>query len=141
MSNTALPLPKDEWKLKANANYQEVMKTLMTLVTASLVLPVWFIRNFVSAPPNESIGKHLNGSAYWSWRLLAVALLCGMLFYLTSAKFVKVVCGGTGETWPKDWFGFDPEKFFETVRDVSGVGAGLFFLGGLYSAWQFFQQL
>jgi hypothetical protein len=26
-TSDSLPLPKDEWKLKANANYQEVMKT------------------------------------------------------------------------------------------------------------------
>jgi hypothetical protein len=64
-----------------------------------------------------------------------------MLFYLASAKFVKVVCGGSGETWPRDWFKVDPERFFEVVRDVSGGGTGLFFLGGLYFAWRFFQQL
>jgi hypothetical protein len=130
-----LPLPKDEWKLKANANYQEVMKTLMTLMTASLVLPIWFIRNFLPVGPTEPIGKYLCPWAYFSWGFLSLSLVCGMVFYGASAKFVKVVCGG-GETWPKKRFGVAPEKFFEGARDTFGVGAVTFFMVGLsFAGW------
>jgi hypothetical protein len=122
MSNSSLPLKKDEWKLKANANYQEVMKTLMTIMTASLVLPVWFIRNFLPAGQNEPTGKYLYPWAYCSWIFLALALVFGMLFYAASAKFVKVVCGGR-ET--------RSESFFENARDWSGGAAVVSFLLGL----------
>jgi len=128
-ATTPLPLPKDEWKLKANANYQEVMKTLMTLMTASLVLPIWFIRNFLPVGPTEPIGKYLYPWAYCSWIFLALALVCGMFFYAASAKFVKVVCGGR-ET--------RSETFFEGARDWSGGTAVFFFLLGLISAGLFF---
>jgi hypothetical protein len=137
-----LPLPKDEWKLKANASYQEVMKTLMTLVTASLVLPIWFVRNFVPGGDKQPIREYLQSRpwAYRSWASLAGSLVCGMLFYLASAKFVKVVCGGGGETWPKQCFGIDPENFFEGVRDTSGVLMAVLFIAGLVAAFLFFQQ-
>jgi hypothetical protein len=136
-----LPLPKDEWKLKANANYQEVMKTLMTLMTASLVLPIWFIRNFLPVGPTEPIGKYLCPWAYCSWGFLSLSLVFGMVFYGASAKFVKVVCGGGGETWPKKCFGVEPEEFFEGARDAFGVGAVASFLIGLSFAGWFFKQL
>ena len=137
-SDSPLPLPKDEWKLKANANYQEVMKTLMTLVTASLVLPVFFVRTFAEGKPLACYLRTPDVTR--SWGLLFFSLFSGMVFYVTSAKFVKVVCGG-GEEWPKKWFGIDPEKFFESVRDVSGGGTGVSFLAGLYFAWRFFKGL
>jgi catechol 2,3-dioxygenase-like lactoylglutathione lyase family enzyme len=135
-----LPSPKDEWKLKANANYQEVMKTLMTLVTASLVLPIWFIRNFVSVPQDKPIRAYLQGRpwAYRSWVFLSCSLLFGMLFYLASSKFVKAVCGGYANT--KKVWASDPEWFWEKVRDDSGFLMGVLFIIGLVAALLFFKQ-
>ncbi len=137
-----LPLPKDEWKLKANANYQDVMKTLMPLVTASLVLPIFFMKSFGVVPEGRPIGPYLRShhEAYWSWIFLAASLVCGMVFYGASAKFVKVVCGGE-ERWPKNWFRAEPEGFFEGARDKFGGLAAVFFLVGLFFAWCFFQHL
>lgn len=136
----SLPLPEDEWKLKVNSNYQEVMKTLVTLVTASLVLPIFFIKNFLNLGPTEALKLHLRASAYWSWGFLFASLLCGMLFYWASAKFVKVVCGGR-EMWPKNWFGFAPEKFFEEFRDVAAILVVVLFLSGILAAYCFFVNL
>jgi len=128
----SLPLPQDEWKVAVNANYQELMKTLMNLVTASLVLPFFLVRNFLGIPEGQPIADHLRPSAYWSWGLLFLSLLCGMLFYWASAKFLKVVSGGT-ESWS--------EASFETLRDLSASGAVLFFLGGLLTLGWFFTHL
>jgi len=128
----SLPLPKDEWKLAVNTNYQEVMKTLMSLVTASLVLPFLLIRNFLGIPDGRPIADYLQPSAYWSWGLLFLSLVCGMVFYWASAKFVKVVSGGP-ET--------RTETSFETLRDLSAKIAVLSFVGGLLTLGWFFTHL
>ncbi len=134
-----LPLPKDEWKLKANANYQEVMKTLVTLVTASLVLPVFFVKNFIKVPEGE-MGLYLRThcEAVWSWVFLSCSLLFGMLFYVASSKFVKAVCGGYATS--KKGRVSDPERCWEKVRDISGVLTGVMFIAGLVAALLFFTQ-
>lgn len=140
MNNTPpLPLPEDEWKLKVNANYQEAMKTLISLVTASLVLPIFFIRNFLGISDPVPIRPHLHASAYWAWVFLFASLLCSMFFYLGAAKFVKVVCGGK-EEWPKRLFRIDPEKFFEHLRDGAVGGTVLFFVAAIVALGRFFTQ-
>ena len=119
-----------------NANHQEVIKTLMSLTTASLVLPFLFIRNFLGVPEGERIAKYPPRSAYWFWGLLFLSLLCDMVFFYASAKFIKVVSGGT-EALPKFIkvlsCGIEvlPKDFFEGLRDVAIRGAALFFLVAL----------
>jgi hypothetical protein len=39
-----------KWMLAVNSNYQDAMRTLVTLVTASLVLPTFLVGNFVKVP-------------------------------------------------------------------------------------------
>ena len=126
----SLPLPEDKWKLVVNANYQEVMKTLMSLTTASLVLPFLFIRNFLGVPEGKRVADYLPSLAYWFWGLLLLSLLCDMVFFWASAKFIKVVNGGS-EDWPKKLFGFAPDKFVETSRDLGVQGASVSFLAAL----------
>jgi hypothetical protein len=90
----SLPLPQNAWKLVVNANYQDVMKTLMSLTTASLVLPFLFIGNFLGVPDSKRLADSLPYSAYWFWGFLFFSLLCDMGFFWASAKFIKVVSGG-----------------------------------------------
>jgi len=124
------PLPEDEWKLKTNAQYQEAIKILINLATASLALPVVFLKELAGSPNGSRFVDHLKPSAYWSWAFLFASLLFGMLFYWASAKFVKVVCGG-----PED----HSENWFEKVRDATGGAAVVCFLAGLVSFLIFFR--
>jgi hypothetical protein len=117
-----MSLPQDGWKLVVNTNYQEVMKTLMSLTTASLVLPFLFIRNFLGVPEGKRLADYLPRSAYWFWGLMFLSLLCDMVFFWASAKFVKVVSGGA-EAWS--------ENFFEGLRDAVIKGASLSFVAAL----------
>ena len=126
-----LPLHQDEWKLLVNTNYQEVMKTLMSLVTASLVLPLFLIRTFLGVREGESIAHHLRPWGYISWGSMFLSLACGMSFFFASAKFLKVVSGGT-ETWT--------QATYETLRDFSIWGAAGFFGVGLVALLGFFTQ-
>jgi hypothetical protein len=54
-----------KWKLAANAQYQDAMKIVVNLATASLVLPIVLIKDFL--PKGAVIGAHLNKWASWSW--------------------------------------------------------------------------
>jgi hypothetical protein len=63
-ASVSLPLPKDEWKLKVNAQYQEAIKLLANLVAASLILPILFVKNFIGLKEGESIARYLNWQAY-----------------------------------------------------------------------------
>jgi hypothetical protein len=114
--------PQDEWRIPVNSQYQEAMKLLMNLVTAALVLPIVFVRNFVDLGTHETLSRHLRPQAYWAWGFLAGSLLCGIVFYWASAKYVKVVFGGP-ETKSVQWF--------EITRDVAMGGAVGCFLAGV----------
>ena len=92
----SLPYPDADaaWKSTVNANYQDVMKTFMNLVTASLVLPLFLVRNFLGVPEGQSITSYLRRSAYFSWVSLFLSLVCCMVFFVASAKYLKVLSGG-----------------------------------------------
>jgi hypothetical protein len=124
-------LPENRWKLVVNANYQDVMKTLMNLTTASLVLPFLFIRTFLGVPEGKRLADDLPWPAYGFWGLLLLSLMCDMAFFWASAKFIKAVSRGNE----------DPsEGFFETCRDwaikVASVSFVLAFAAFSILAWE-----
>ena len=80
------PLPENAWQLRVNSTYQDVMKTFMGLVTASLVLPLFLIGNFLRVKEDEPISNYLQSSAYWSWGLMFLSLLCCLAFFLGIRK-------------------------------------------------------
>ena len=126
-----MPLPENQWKLVVNANYQDVMKTLMSLTTASLVLPFLFIRTFLGVPEGEKLADYLPWPAYWFWGLLLLSLLSDMAFFWASAKFIKAVSRGAE----------DPaESFFETSRDwaikVASLSFAFAFVAFSILAWK-----
>lgn len=148
-----LPTPTSKWKeakwkLAANAQYQEAMKILINLATASLVLPIFFVKNFVSLKPDQTLAGYLGPYAYWAWGLLFLSLLFGMMFYWASAKFVKVIRGGVEEvpcgSFVKIFYGGElpsSEKWFENLRGGFIVGSIACFFVGLVLLLLFFRSL
>ncbi|MBS1115348.1 MAG: hypothetical protein H6Q94_1077 [Nitrospirae bacterium] len=86
-------IPKEQWKIETNNTYQKVVGTIMGLATASLVLPVLFLRNFLSVPQEKPLVNYLCGSIYWSWALLALSIFFGTIFYYVSTKWIKQAWG------------------------------------------------
>jgi hypothetical protein len=128
----SLPFSDQEvtWRLAVNGNYWDAMRTLMNLVTASLVLPLFLVRNFLGVPEGQPITNYLRRSAYWSWGSLFLSLLCGMGFFFASAKYVKLVYTTSGESWT--W------QTWEELRDGSGIVSVVSFLAGLcFLLWYF----
>ena len=82
----------EEGKFEVNKQYQEAIKIVINLVTASLVLPVVFLKNIVGADPNK-IGTFLNVWAYLSWGFLGLSLAACLAFYVYSTKYTKALYG------------------------------------------------
>ena len=122
---------KKEWMLEVNKQYQEVIKIVINLVTASLVLPVVFVHNILGVKTGDP-NFHLGPLAYWSWVLLGISLLACVLFYVCSTKFTKAVYKNeeTTQTFMK--------VRVENWRDTMGISAALFFLVGLVCLFLFF---
>ena len=120
-----MPSPDlNNWKLVVDRNYQDVMTTLMSLTTASLVVPFVLIKNFLAAQKNQPLSKSLPSAAYWFWALMFASLVWDAVFFYASAKFIKVVSSGLDGS---------REGFLESVRDAAIWGASLFFAAGLVS--------
>jgi len=127
---------EQQWKLMTNTEYQKVVAIIMNLATASLVLPIVFVKDFLAAPDHKAPAQILTPWAFWGWGLLAGSLFFGCVFRYASAKLVKALYGGYGDT--KTWH----ERFFETLRDISvyclvpvflfGLGCLVLFLMTLY---------
>jgi hypothetical protein len=85
-------MPTRDGKLEVNKQYQEEIKIVINLVTASLVLPIVFLKNILGLKP-EDIKGSLNPMAYVAWGFLAMSLLACVGFYYFSTKFTKAVYG------------------------------------------------
>ncbi|MGO9270339.1 MAG: hypothetical protein ACLQOO_08830 [Terriglobia bacterium] len=148
----------EEWKLKVNAQYQEAMKVILQLATASLVLPFWLVRNFLNLKENQPLGPHLHYlSAYTSWFLLLLSIAFYVLFVYSSAKFVKAVCKGMQSDDEKKRFvrfarkladklgtkhdSVSLEDIFEWTRDTAIKGSIGSFFGGLICLLVFFLRM
>jgi hypothetical protein len=84
---------KEQWKVETNDRYQKVVGTVMGLATGALVLPILFLRDFLSVPQGKPLLNYLCSTIYWSWALLALSILSGTVFYYASAKWIKQAWG------------------------------------------------
>lgn len=87
-----MPTLEQEGKLEVNKQYQETIKIVINLVTASLVLPIVFLRNVLGVKEDE-IKKYLDPMVFVAWALLGISLLACIGFYIFSTKFTKAVYG------------------------------------------------
>jgi hypothetical protein len=76
------------WKIEVNDRYQRVVDLLISLATGALVLPPLFLKEFLGVK-DEPIALFLDYWAYVSLAGFASAILFGILFHYTSAKWVK----------------------------------------------------
>ena len=85
--------PKYPWRLDTNDRYREVVRTVISLSTASLAVPVFFLRNILSVPNNKSLLDVLDFTIIVSWILLCISIIFGLVFYYASAKWVRLAWG------------------------------------------------
>jgi hypothetical protein len=111
-----------EWKSKANAEYQKIIASIFSLSTATLVLPTLFLKDFVGLAAGESLRSALSCSAIVAWALLFSSIACCLVYYYASAKWLKRAFGGSTK-WS--------ERSIEICLDITFWAAGGTFVGGL----------
>jgi len=82
-----------KWRMDVNDRYQKVVDAILNLATASLILPILFLRSFIGVPDGTPILPKLSCLAFIAWALLLCAIIFGILFYYASAKWVKLALG------------------------------------------------
>ena len=70
-----------------------MVRTLMGLATASLLLPVFFAREFLGLKSTTPLKVVFGTEVYWSWALLVLAIFAGVLFHFLSAKWARLAWG------------------------------------------------
>jgi len=99
----------------------------MDLSTASLVIPIFFLRILLAIPDKQPLIGVLNYRVYCSWGCLGLAIIFGFLFYYASGKWVRLAWGQKA--------GFfrigTTDKFVEKFLDFTFVAAILMFVLGL----------
>ena len=125
--------PEEDGLLEVNKQYQEMIKLVVTLVTASLVLPVAFLTNVLGVVP-IGIKEHLRPWAYAAWVFFGISLGSCFFFYFFSTKFAKAVFKGQLK---------EPEGVrMENWRDRAAyAAASSFFLGLIFIAKFFLREL
>jgi hypothetical protein len=135
MQATARP---PEWEEKTNAIYQDCMRTVLNLATASLVLPIVLVRTFaVGGVPKE----HLTRRAYVSWFFLFLSMVLSLFFFLAPAKFVKLIYGGTECLDEIAHKYCASATHFENLRDWTAILSVLSFALGLVHSFLFLRNL
>src|SRR5260221_8147992 len=120
----------ERWKLDVNERYQRAVSTVITLSTAALGSPIVFLKDIHA---NRSILDVLTFSAYMGGILLAMSIVCAVVYYFYSAKWVKLALVNQA-----DFFGIPIGKeTVESVLDVTYFIMMIGFLVGVYFMLQF----
>jgi len=81
-----------DYREKTNAAYQDAMKTILSLATASLVLPIVLVRTFADGDSPKSLfitrRAHM---AYIAWLFLLLSISLCLVFFYASVKYLKII--------------------------------------------------
>src|SRR5437870_2230611 len=101
MSDTHTPQhSRHPWRLDTNNRYKDAIKIVMDLSTASLVLPIFFLRDVLSIPKDQPLIQALNYRVYCSWICFTLTLILGFVFYYASAKWIRLGMGTRSRLFP-----------------------------------------
>lgn len=126
LSGGSIPMSEENknqvWKAKANAEYQKVVSSIISLSTATLVLPTLFLKDFIGLAAGVGLWGSLSFSVIAAWALLLFSIACCFVYYYASAKWLKQAYGGVVK-WP--------ERTIETCLNITFWAAGGSFILGL----------
>src|SRR5258708_36681133 len=58
------PIEPEKWRVETNDRYSKIVATIISLSTASLILPVLFLREFLGIPKRKTLAPDFNSWAY-----------------------------------------------------------------------------
>ncbi|WP_206170727.1 hypothetical protein, partial [Vibrio alginolyticus] len=126
---------KEPWKKDTNDKYNDVLKSVVNLATASLLLPVFFARTFLNVSSEIPLSDIFTCSIYLAWFSASLSIFFGLFFQYCSAKWLRKAYGKVaGLLWCKD----SKEKTIERVMEFSFWFCISFFSIGLSLTTWFF---
>lgn len=119
--------PEHPWRLDTNARFREVIRMIFGLSTATILLPVFFAREFLSIPQTVALKDVYSSAIYWSWGLLSLSIIFGILFHYFSAKWIRLAWNKTA----KLLFIEVNDSTVEILLDLTFWGCILTFVSGI----------
>jgi len=77
--------------------YIDIAKGVMPLAVASLMLPIFFLRQIVGVNEGESLSTHINYLLICSWVLLLVSVCLGLIYQFIASNRIEQKLDGTWE--------------------------------------------
>lgn len=91
----------EQWKIDVNARYQAAVGVVSSLATASLVMPIFFLKDVVSTGAGKSIADSISCLVVIGWLLLGVSIFSAIFYQYSSAKWVKLAWGKKADMFGK----------------------------------------
>lgn len=128
MDNKTSQAPSYPWRIDTNDRYRELISSILTLSTGSLILPVFLVRDFLGIPDSQSLQSIFSWQLYSSAASFGLAIFSCVFFYYCSPKWIRLA-------WdqPVSLFYCKPANRYviEKCLDVSLFLAVIFFILGL----------
>lgn len=129
--------PKSPWRRDTNERYREVIRLIMGLSTASLLLPVFFARDFLAIERGTPLIAVFSWEIYVSWLALGVAVCAAILFHYFSAKWIRLAWGKpAGIMFLKNV----SDRLVEALLDLTFWTSVVGFIAGLAMIMVFFAR-
>jgi hypothetical protein len=126
--------PKYPWRFDTNERYREVVRLILSLSTASLLLPIFFAGEFLSISDAVALKSVFSCWVYVSWALLVISIMSGIKFHFLSAKWIRLAWGKSASILGKEVTDSSVEcmlnvAFWSTmITFILGVGSIMIFL-------------
>lgn len=105
----------EQWMLDLNNRHHATVGVVTILSTISMALPIFFLKNIVNINSGRSLLDSLSWWAIIGWAMLALSIVCALVYYYHSAKWIRLAWGRDA-----DICGFNVGKrFVEAVLDYS----------------------
>ena len=88
-----------QWKLDVNDRYSRGVGVVISLSSASLILPIFFLNNIEAIETGRTLASYLTCWVYFGWGLLGLSILAGIYYYYLSAKWTKLAWDQPTHIW------------------------------------------
>ena len=85
-----MPECPNKWQLDVNDRYARGVGVVLSLSSAALILPIFFLKDIVNITSTQSFANVLSNWTYLGWFMLSVSIVSGIIYYFCSAKWVKL---------------------------------------------------
>ena len=71
----------NQWKLDVNDRYGRAVGIVISLASASLFMPIIFLKDIALVTTTQSFSASLTYWAYSGWMFLSLSVISGILYY------------------------------------------------------------